>query len=211
MLRIDESSKTLVAPQEAAFVAEAAPARDELLALVSSGWQAFSAEIGQSHLKYLASAPEPGVEVLAFDEAAGRVAIVQVSEDPRAGLTTALIAAAEVAHWDAQDLAEVHESLQAAVPGDSPRIVLVGAHWDEQTVATMDWLVRRHGLEISAYQVHMLRFGSERLMNVSRAYPNAEAPLAAPSDPAAFFAQVGSAAPQMAGVPSSPPPGVPAM
>jgi hypothetical protein len=50
MLRIDESSKTLVAPQQAAFVAEAAPARDELLALVSSGWLAFSNEIGQPHL-----------------------------------------------------------------------------------------------------------------------------------------------------------------
>jgi hypothetical protein len=209
MLRIDESSKTLVAPQEAAFVAEAAPARDELLALVSSGWHAFAAEIGQPHLKFLAVAPEPGVDVLAFDESAGRVAVVQVAADPRSGLMAALMAAGEVAGWDAQDLAEVHEALQAAVPGDSPRIIMVGGTWDEQTVATMDWLVRRHGVEITAYHVQTLRFGAERLMNVSRAYPHPEA--APPVDPAAFFAQVGSAAPPVGGLHSAPPPGVPAM
>jgi hypothetical protein len=208
MLRIDESSKTLVAPQQAAFVAEAAPARDELLALVSSGWQAFSHEIGQAHLKFLVASPEPGVDVLAFDETAGRVAVIQVAQDPRSALTAALVAAGEVAGWDAQDLAEVHESLQAAVPGDSPRIVLVGGGWDDQTIATMDWLVRRHGLEITAYTVQTLRFGAERLMNVSRAYPHAEPAPAV--DAAAFFAQVGAPAPAAA-LPSAPPPGVPAV
>ena len=207
MLRIDESSKTLVAPQAAAFVAEAPPARDELLTLVSSGWDAFSAEIGMPHLRFLTAAPEPGVDVLAFDEAAGRVAVVQVADEPRAALMGALVAAAEVAGWDAQDLAEVHEALTAAVPGDSPKIVLVGAGFDEQTVATMDWLVRRHGLEIVAFQVGTIRFGNERLMQVSRAYPAAEGAPAV--DPAAFFAQVGSAAPPAPGV-SAPPPGVPA-
>lgn len=208
MLRIDESSKTLVAPQAAAFVAEAPPARDELITLVSSGWDAFSAEIGLPHLKFLTAAPEPGVDVLAFDEAAGRVAVVQVADEPRAALMAALVAAAEVSGWDAQDLAEVHEALTAAVPGDSPKIVLVGGSWDEQTVATMDWLVRRHGLEVVAYQVSTLRFGNERLMQVSRAYPAMEGAQAA-ADPAAFFAQVGSAAPPVPGV-SAPPPGVPA-
>jgi hypothetical protein len=208
MLRIDESSKTLVAPQEAAFVAEAAPARDELLALVSSGWQAFAAEIGQPHLDFCVAAPEPGVDVIAFDSAAGRVAVVQVADDPRSALTAALVAAAEVSGWDATDLAEVHESLAAAVPGDSPKVVLVGGEWDEQTVATMDWLVRRHGLEITAYVVQTLRFGSERLMNVSRAYPAGESVVAS-ADPAAVFAQVGSAAPPAGGA-SAPPPGVPA-
>jgi hypothetical protein len=151
--------------------------------------------------------PEPGVDVLAFDETAGRVAVVQVAQDPRSALTAALVAAGEVAGWDAQDLAEVHEALTAAVPGDSPRILLVGGGWDEQTVATMDWLVRRHGLEISAYAVQTVRFGSERLMNVSRAYPHPET--APPVDPAAFFAQVAAPAP-MPGLPSAPPPGVPA-
>src|SRR6266542_2451123 len=144
MLRIDESSKTLVAPQQAAFVPEAAPAREELLALVSSGWQAFAGEIGQPHVHFLAAAPEPGVDVLAFDDTAGRVAVVIVADDARAALAQALVAAAEVASWDAQDLAEVHESLQAAVPGDSPRVVLVGGEFDDQTVGAMDWLVRRH-------------------------------------------------------------------
>ena len=205
MLRIDESSKTLVAPQQAAFVPEAAPAREELLALVSSGWQAFAAEIGQSHLHFLAAAPAEGVDVLAFDEAAGRVAVVVVADDPRAAFAQAIMAGAEVASWDAQVLAQIHEALTGAVPGDSPRLILVGGGFDEQTIATMDWLVRRHGLEMTAYQVQTLRFGSERLMNIHRAYPAAEAAPAA-ADPVSFFAQVGSAQPAH----SAPPPGVPA-
>jgi hypothetical protein len=208
MLRIDESSKTLVAPQEAAFVAEAAPARDELLALVSSGWQAFAGEIGHAQLSFCV-AGEAGADVVAFDAAAGRAAVVHVADDARSALGAALASAAGISGRDAAQLAELHESLSAAVPGDSPKIVLVGGGWDEETLATMDWLVRRHGLEITAYAVQTLRFGSERLMNVSRAYPASEG--AAPvADPAAFFAQVGSAAPPAHAGASAPPPGVPA-
>ena len=208
MLRIDESSKTLVAPQEAAFVAEAAPARDELLTLVSSGWPAFAGEIGHANLAFCA-AGVAGADVVAFDAAAGRVAVVHVADDARSALSAGLASAADVSGRDAVELAELHEALAAAVPGDSPKIVLVGGEWDAETLRTMDWLVRRHGLEISAFTVQMLRFGSERLMTVARAYPAAEEAAPAPAaDPAAFFAQVASpAAP--AGV-SAPPPGVPA-
>jgi hypothetical protein len=204
MLRIDETSKTLVAPQEAAFVPEAPPARDELLALVSAGWSAFATEIGQPHLSFCV-AGEAGADVLAFDASAGRVAVVQVSDDAREALTAALTAAAAMSSRDSVELAGVHPSLGAAVPGDSPKILLVGASFDEVTVATMDWLVRRHGLEISAYAVQTLRFGSERLLDVSRAYPAADVPAPA-ADPAAFFAQV-APAPAAEGV-SAPPPGI---
>ena len=207
MLRIDESSKTLVAPQQAQLVAEAAPERDELLALVSSGWQAFAAEIGQPHLHAVATAPKPGIDVLAFDEAAGRLAVVIVADNGRSAFGQALVAAAEVAAWDAAALADVHDALQAAVPGDSPRIVLVAGEFDAQMLATMDWLVRRHGLELTAYAVHTMRFGAERLLNVTRAYPPAAETAHAP-DAAGFLAQVGSAAPPAGH--SAPPPGVPA-
>ena len=47
MLRIDESSKTLVAPESTEFVPDEALARDELHALITAGWDAFAAEIGQ--------------------------------------------------------------------------------------------------------------------------------------------------------------------
>ena len=75
--------------------------------------------------------------------------------------------------------------------------------------ATMDFLVRRHGLELSAHVVQMLRFGSERLMDVSRAYPPQD-PSAVPANPPApdFFAAVGSSIPAPGY--SAPPPGVPA-
>ena len=218
MLRIDESSKTLVAPQEAAFVAEAGPDRDELLTLVTSGWEAFAAEMGQSHLRFVAAAPMAGIDVLAFDELAGRIAVVQVSgATAREQLSTALFTASEIAALDAEALEEIHDDLKAAVPGDSPRIVLVGSGWDDLTLGTADWLVRRHGLEISAHQVQTLRFGSELLLSVYRAYPAAEA---AGSDPAAeaqqFLAQAAgmnplplpAASAPLAPGQSAPPPGV---
>ena len=209
MLRIDESSKTLVAPQ-GGFAPDVAPDRPELLALLAAGWDAFAVEIGQPNLRFLAAEPEPGVDVLAFDAVAGRVVVVVVgAESPREQMARALIAAGEVAGWDAQDLAEVHADLQAAVPGDSPRILLVGGGWDDQTIATFDWLVRRHGLEVAAYGIHMMRFGAERLMQVVRAYPAAEA--AQPDPTAQFFGQA-TVAPASApdGAASTPPPGVPA-
>lgn len=207
MLRIDESSKTLVAPQEGGLVPEAPLERSELLALISSGWQAFAHEMGQPRLRLLAAEPEPGVDLLAFDEAAGRAVLLLVAgpEPAAAFLGRAMVAAGEVAGWDAQDLSEVHDALAAAVPGDSPRVILVGAAFDDQIMASLDWLTRRHGMELSAFAVQMMRFGAERLMQVQRAFP-------APAEPAApaesFFADV--MAPPAAGQPSAPPPGVPA-
>jgi hypothetical protein len=210
MLRIDETSKTLVAPEPPSFVPEPALARDELHALLSSGWELFAAELGQPHLRFLAAHPAPSIDIVAFDQAAGRVAVVMVADavTPEA-VGRAIAAAAEVASWDAGRLAEVHEDLSAAVPGDSPRIVFVAAEADGAAITTMDFLVRRHGLEVSAHLVRMLRFGGERMMDVSRAYP-APDPSAAPAAAGApdFFAAVAQGLP--APGQSAPPPGVPA-
>jgi hypothetical protein len=188
MLRIDETAKTLMAPQAGGFVPEAPPERAELLHLLATGWQAFAAELGQLNLHYLAHEPEPGIDLLAFDDRAGRISVVLVGENGRDLLGGAMLAGGEVAGWDAKDLAEVHAMLKAAVPGDSPRLMLVATAWDAETVAAMDWMTRRHGLEVSAYTVGMMRFGTERLMTVERAYPAPEAPVA---DAAAqFFAHM---------------------
>ena len=79
-------------------------------------------------------------------------------------------------------LEAIHESLTAAVPGDSPQIVLLASAFDAKTLATVDWLSRRHGLEISCYVLSVFRFGNERLLSIRREYPARDA--AAP-DPAA--------------------------
>ena len=72
---------------------------------------------------------------------------------------------------DAASLAAVHESLQAAVPGDSPQVVLLASAFDARTLATVDWLTRRHGLEISCFVISVFRFGAERLLSIRREYP----------------------------------------
>ena len=121
MLRIDETSKTLVAPQAGGLVTEGSPDREELLALVGASWEAFTQELGLPSLKLLATEPMPGVDILAFDAQAGRAVVVQVTgETVEWQLIRALQAAAAVAAMDAAQLAAVHEALEAAVPGDWP-------------------------------------------------------------------------------------------
>ena len=126
MLRIDETSKTLVAPQAGGLVTEASPDREELLTLVGASWEAFAEELGLPSLKLLATEPFPGVDMLAFDAQAGRAVVVQVTgETVEWQLYRALQAAAAVAALDAAELESLHEALTAAVPGDTPQLVLV--------------------------------------------------------------------------------------
>jgi hypothetical protein len=202
MLRIDETSQTLVAPQADAFVADVAPDQAELTTLLASSWEAFAGELGQPHLRFCAHQPAPGVDMLAFDADTGRVVVVQISGAGDAErLLRALDAAAAVASWDAARLASVHEALSAAVPGDSPRIVLVaGGGYDEGPLATAEWLVRRHGVELSAYSVNTYRFGSERLLSVRREFPPREG---AQGDPATAMQHMLASLPGH----SAPPPG----
>lgn len=213
MLRIDETSKTLVAPQAGGLVAEAAPDREELLALVGSSFEAFAAELGMPHAKLVAREPAPGADLVAFDESDGRAVVLHVTGDTvEWQLARALGAAAEVASWDAARLAEVSEALEAVVPGDSPRLVLLAGGYDPRALATVDWLSRRHGVEITAYSVSVLRFGAERLLSVSRE------PREHSTDPASEIqwmltggnAPEGAPADQQAAGASTPPPGVPA-
>ena len=112
-----------------------------------------------------------------------------------------------MASWDAAALSAVHESLSAAVPHDSPQVVLIAGGFDAATVATVEWLARRHGVELSCFAVSFLRFGSERLLTVRREFPPREAN--AP-DPAAEVQQLlGEQVPSVgvATTTSAPPPG----
>jgi hypothetical protein len=210
VLRIDETSNTLVAPQAGGLVTEVDPDRAELLSLLSSSWQAFSAELGHPSLRFVATEPVPGLDILAFDEQAGRAVVVQVTAGvDLAELGRGLAAAARVASWEADALSDVHESLSAAVPGDSPQVVLIAGGFDAATVATVDWLARRHGVELSCFAVSFLRFGAERLLTVRREFPprDAHAP-----DPAAEVRQLLRDAEPSIGVAttggsSTPPPG----
>jgi hypothetical protein len=210
VLRIDETSKTLVAPQAGGLVTEGHPDRAELLALLAASWDAFSAELGHPSLRFVAAEPVPGLDILAFDEQAGRAVVVQVTGDVQFGeVGRGLAAAAQVASWDAAALSAVHESLTASVPGDSPQVVLIAGGFDAATVATVDWLVRRHGVELSCFAVSFLRFGAERLLTVRREFPPRDVHT---PDPAAEVQQLlGDVVVPSVGVAttdSTPPPGV---
>jgi hypothetical protein len=206
VLRIDETSKTLVAPPAGGLVTEVSPDRDELLTLVCSSWEAFAGELGQPSLRFVTQGHAPGLEVLAFDEQAGRAVVVGVAgEVTDEVLSQALSGAASVAGMDAAALASVHESLTAAVPGDSPQIVLLAAAFDAKTLATVDWLTRRHGLEVSCFVLSVFRFGNERLLSIRREYPVRDT--AAP-DPAGEMQRMLTGAVPTNGHSSAPPPAV---
>jgi hypothetical protein len=169
LLRIDETSGTLVAPQAGGLVTETSPDRDEMLTLVGASWSAFAQELGLPNLRLVATEPAPGVDLLAFDEQSGRAVVLYVTgETVEWQISRALAAAADVASWDAARLAEVSETLEAVVPGDSPQLVLVAGGYDARAVATLEWLSRRHGVEASCFSVSVLRFGNERLLSVHR-------------------------------------------
>ena len=100
MLRIDETSGTLVAPQASGLM-ESPPDREELLGLITSSWDAFSAELGLSGIRLLSREPVPYVDLLGFDEARNRVVVILVTGDTvEWQLGRALGAAADVASWD---------------------------------------------------------------------------------------------------------------
>jgi hypothetical protein len=214
VLRIDETSKTLVAPQAGGLVTEASPDRDELLTLIAASWEAFVAELGLPHLRLVGREPVAGADLLAFDEADGRAVILHITgEIVEWQIARALSAAAEVASWDAAELAAVSPALEAVVPGDSPRLVIVAGGFDARALTTVDWLGRRHGLELSAFSVSVLRFGNERLLNVTREPRDAQgtdpasevqwmlsggAPAAPPSSPVSASAVAASVPPPVA-------------
>ena len=169
MLRIDETSGTLVAPQAGGLVTENSPEREELLALIAASWQAFAQELGTPNLRLVGREPAPGIDLLAFDEQSGRAVVLHVTGDTvEWQISRALGAVADVAGWDAARLAEISDALEAVVPGDSPQLVLVAGGYDPRAIATLDWLSRRHGVEASCFSVSVLRFGNERLLSVHR-------------------------------------------
>jgi hypothetical protein len=95
------------------------------------------------------------------------------------------------------------------VPGDSPALVLVAGGFDPRALATVEWLAKRHGVDVSCFSVSVLRFGNERLLSVQREPRDAQS-----ADPAAQvqWMLTGAGAPQAeAPTPqataSAPPPG----
>ena len=161
VLRIDETSKTLVAPQAGGLVTEASPDREELLALVGASWEAFAQELGFPTLRLLATEPLPGVDMLAFDPQAGRAVVVQVTgETVEWQLIRALQAAAAVAgdgrrrSWPA-----CTRPSRPPCPATRRRSCMIAGAFDPSALETAGWLSRRHGVEISTFAVngHALR------------------------------------------------------
>jgi hypothetical protein len=195
VLRIDETSGTLVAPQAAGLVQESPPDREELLGLVTASWDAFAAELGLSGVRLLAREPVPYVDLLGLDEIANRLVVILVTGDTvEWQLGRALGAAADVASWDRERLLSVNAELEVVDGSVSPALVLVAGGYDPRALATIDWLASRHDVPVSAYTVAMVRFGGERLLSVRRE----PADESESSDPVDWLLSGGNAPPRSA-------------
>ena len=169
MLRIDETSGTLVPPQAGGLVQDAPPDREELLGLVTASWDVFAGELGLTGVRLLAREPVPYIDLLGLDEANRRAVVILVTGDTvEWQLGRALGAAADVASWDRERLAAVHEELESIDGGGSPALVLVAGGYDPRALTTIEWLSGTHGVPVSAYSVATVRFGGERLLSVRR-------------------------------------------
>ena len=176
MLRIDENSGTLVAPQASGLV-ESPPDREELLGLITASWDAFSAELGLSGIRLIAREPVPYVDLLGYDEPNHRIVVILVTGDTvEWQLGRALGAAADVASWDQERLEEIEGSLEGVDAHQSPSLVLVAGGYDPRALTTIDWLANRHEVPVFAYTVAMVRFGGERLLTVRREPAEESAP-----------------------------------
>jgi hypothetical protein len=167
VLRIDETSGTLVAPHSSGFVHEAPPDREELLALITSSWDVFASELGLAGVRLLAREPVPYVDLLGLDERAGRVVVILVTGDTvEWQLGRALGAAADVSTWDRDRLVGVHEGLDGVDGHQSPSLVLVAGGYDPRALTTIQWLANNHDVPVSAFSVGQVRFGGERLLSI---------------------------------------------
>jgi hypothetical protein len=176
VLRIDETSGKLVAPQASGLM-ESPPDREELLGLITSSWDAFAAELGLSGIRLLAREPVPYVDLLGLDETRNRVVVILVTGDTvEWQLGRALGAAADVASWDAERLASLDAALGSVGRNESPALVLIAGGYDPRALATIDWLASRHDVPVFAYTVAMVRFGNERLLSVRREPADEAAP-----------------------------------
>jgi len=176
VLRIDENSGTLVAPQASGLV-ESPPDREELLGLITASWDAFSAELGLSGIRLIAREPVPYVDLLGYDEPNHRIVVILVTGDTvEWQLGRALGAAADVASWDEGRLEEIEASLEGVNAHQSPSLVLVAGGYDPRALTTIDWLANRHEVPVFAYTVAMVRFGGERLLTVRREPAEESAP-----------------------------------
>jgi hypothetical protein len=176
VLRIDETSGTLVPPQAGGLLQDAPPDREELLALVTASWDVFAGEIGLTGVRLVAREPVPYIDLLGLDEANRRAVVILVTGDTvEWQLGRALGAAADVASWDRDRLTGVHEDLAAVDGGGSPSLVLVAGGYDPRALTTIDWLAGAHDVPVSAFTVGTVRFGNERLLSVRREPSEGEA------------------------------------
>ena len=101
MLRIDETSGTLVAPQASGPRARARRTAKSCSALVTASWDAFAGELGLSGVRLPLASPSPTSTCSGSTRTRNRVVVILVTGDTvEWQLGRALGAAADVASWD---------------------------------------------------------------------------------------------------------------
>lgn len=187
MLRIEESTKKLVAAREGTLVSEALLERSDIQEMIARSWDSFIAELGFPSLSLIDSEVRPHesvanrIDLLAFDEDLGRPVIIELKRHRnKLQLLQALGYAAMVWTWGPQQFKDLLDdqadddlinSIDNLEEGVSPGIILIAEEYDPEVILTADWLRRNHEVDIYCFSISLARFGDDLLVRFQLDYP----------------------------------------
>lgn len=189
MLKLDPSTKTLVAVSSTTLTQANILERTHLQEAIVRSWDAFISEIGYEELFLV------GSEVVPHDSCRDRIDLLAISREgtpvvfelkrhrDRLQLLQAVSYAAMVAKWDAprflgalgtkddEDAEELRSLLQdEAFELRDPEIVLVAESFDPEVILAAEWLAQ-FGVPISAFAISGVEHHGDTLISIDQRFP----------------------------------------
>lgn len=188
MLKFDVANHRLSRLDSTTLASSKILERPDLQAAIVRSWEAFSSELGLEEARLLGEELQPHpscndrIDLLALDTDDRPVVIELKRHRDKLQLLQAVSYAAMVAKWSGQHFRDVAASapgpLRDALTGligedftpGSPRIILLAESFDPEVILTADWL-SSFGVDICAYAITPLAFGSELFVRLDRRFP----------------------------------------
>lgn len=187
MLRIDDTSKTLVPPRPGTLKTESLRERQDLQELIVNSWDVVAGELGFPDLRLLGKEIIPHascadrIDILAFDETDGRPAIIELKRDrSRLHLLQGLSYAGMVDTWTTADYARLLEgnddedlrnSIEARDATASPAVILIAEQFEPEVILAANWLHSKHEVDIYCFSLKLFGFGEDLHLTVQRDFP----------------------------------------
>ncbi len=189
MLKVDPSTKTLVAVSSTTLTQANILERAHLQESIVRSWDAFISELGYEELFLV------GSEIVPHDSCRDRIDLLAISREgtpvvfelkrhrDRLQLLQAISYAAMVAKWDASRFRqalggktdEEAEELRSLLDDDAfelrdPEIILVAESFDPEVILAAEWL-SQFGVPISAFSISGVEHKGDTLISIDQRFP----------------------------------------